>query len=282
MFRPSLRAFELPVCRRTSVVSLPKGSLPFWTDSAGELPMIRPCRLIKEEEMADNSKFQRLLEPHHIGAVKTKNRIIKTASGMLMWHEDDLNVNERVKAYYESIARGGVGLLIVESATIDYPFGRRWKERYRIDDDKYIKGLSELTKIIHNYGCPTFIELVHEGPWQTKLPFLTEPLFEGPPIGASPISLMNPNDFHADVPRPLTVAEIEELVDKFASAAERCAKAGFDGVDINAASTHLLHNFLSPSGTAGRMLMVVARKIGCGLLGRLFRRSRNALERTLR
>ena len=196
--------------------------------------------------MANNSKFQRLLEPHHIGAVKTRNRIIKTASGMLMWHENDLNVNERVKAYYESIARGGVGLLIVESATIDYPFGRRWKERYRIDDDKYIKGLSELTKIIHNYGCPTFIQLVHEGPWQTKLPFLTEPLFEGPPIGASPISLMNPNDFHADVPRPLTVPEIEELVDKFASAAERCAKAGFDGVDINAASTHLLHNFLSP------------------------------------
>ena len=140
--------------------------------------------------MANNSKFQRLLEPHHIGAVKTRNRIIKTASGMLMWHENDLNVNERVKAYYESIARGGVGLLIVESATIDYPFGRRWKERYRIDDDKYIKGLSELTKIIHNYGCPTFIQLVHEGPWQTKLPFLTEPLFEGPPIGASPISLI--------------------------------------------------------------------------------------------
>ena len=40
--------------------------------------------------------------------------------------------------------RGGVGLLIVESPTIDYPRGVRWKERYRIDDDKYIQGLSEL------------------------------------------------------------------------------------------------------------------------------------------
>lgn len=196
--------------------------------------------------MAENSRFEKLLEPYHIGSIKTRNRIIKTASGMFLWHEDELSMNERIKAYYGSIARGGVGLLIVESATIDWPYGRRWRERYRIDDDKYIKGLSELTKIIHGYGCPTFIQLVHEGPWQTKFPFMAEPLFDGPPVGASPVSLDCPTDFHNEVPRTLTISEIEELIDKFASAAVRCAKAGFDGVDINAASTHLLHNFLSP------------------------------------
>ena len=53
-------------------------------------------------------------------------------------------------------------------------------------------------------------------------------------------------DFHRDKPRPLTVSEIEDIVDKFGSAAERAQKAGFDGVNINAASSHLLHNFLSP------------------------------------
>jgi 2,4-dienoyl-CoA reductase (NADPH2) len=196
--------------------------------------------------VAQNKRFEKLLEPYHIGSVKTRNRIIKTASGMFLWHEDELAMNEKIKAYYGSIARGGVGLLIVESATIDWPQGRRWRERYRIDDDKYIKGLSELTKIIHGYGCPAFIQLVHEGPWQTKFPFMAEPLFDGPPIGASPTKLDCPTDFHNEVPRALTISEIEKLVDKFASAAVRCAKAGFDGVDINAASTHLLHNFLSP------------------------------------
>jgi 2,4-dienoyl-CoA reductase (NADPH2) len=54
------------------------------------------------------------------------------------------------------------------------------------------------------------------------------------------------NDFHNEEPRPLKISEIEDLVDKFASAAVRAKKAGFDGVDINAASSHLLHNFLSP------------------------------------
>jgi 2,4-dienoyl-CoA reductase (NADPH2) len=196
--------------------------------------------------MGLTERFEKLLEPYHIGAVKTRNRIIKTASGMFMWHEDELRVNDKVKAYYEAFARGGVGLVVVESVTLDYPYGRRWKERYRLDDDRYIEGLSELPKVIHQYGCPTFIQLVHEGPWQTKLAFAPEPLFDGPPIGASPVNLNIPTDFHADVPRPLTIPEIEELVDKFASAAVRCAKAGFDGVDINAGSTHLFHNFLSP------------------------------------
>lgn len=165
---------------------------------------------------------------------------------MLMWHEDDLHMRPEVLAFYEGIARGGVGLLIVESPTIDYPRGVRWKERYRIDDDKYIQGLSELTAIIHKHGCPTFMQMNHDGPWQVKLPFAPEPMYDGEPIGASPVSFEFEGDFHAEKPHPLTVEEIQEIVDKFAAAALRARKAGFDGVDINAASSHLLHNFFSP------------------------------------
>jgi 2,4-dienoyl-CoA reductase (NADPH2) len=54
------------------------------------------------------------------------------------------------------------------------------------------------------------------------------------------------NDFHNEMPRELSIPEIEVIIDKFSSAAVRAQKAGFDGVDINAASSHLLHNFLSP------------------------------------
>jgi 2,4-dienoyl-CoA reductase (NADPH2) len=197
--------------------------------------------------MSESTRFEKLMEPGKIGSVKTRNRIIKTGAGTLMWHENDMEVNDRVKALYESIARGGVGLLVVETATVDYPLGARWRERYRIDDDKYIKGLKGLVDVIKKHGCPTFMQLYHEGPWQSKLPFVPEPLFDGPPIGASAVNVPGiPTDFHEDVPRELTAAEIEELVDKLAEAALRCRKAGFDGIDLNAASSHLLHNFLSP------------------------------------
>jgi 2,4-dienoyl-CoA reductase (NADPH2) len=77
-------------------------------------------------------------------------------------------------------------------------------------------------------------------------PLCQHPLFSGPPIASSPVSMKSEADFHNDVPRALTIPEIEEIVDKFASAAVRAEKAGFQGVDINSASSHLLHNFLSP------------------------------------
>ncbi len=189
--------------------------------------------------------FKKLLEPGRIGSVTTRNRIVKTGAGMFMWHEDDLHMNESIKAFYEGIARGGVGLLIVESPTIDYPLGARWRQRYRIDDDKYIKGLSELAQVIRKHDCPTFMQMNHDGPWQ-RIIFEPTALSPGPPIAASAVSMSSENDFHNEVPRELTIEEIEEIIDKFASAAVRAEKAGFQGVDINAASSHLLHNFLSP------------------------------------
>jgi 2,4-dienoyl-CoA reductase (NADPH2) len=191
-------------------------------------------------------KFEKLMEPYYIGPVKTRNRLVKTGAGMFMWHEDDIHMRESVLAFYEGLARGGVGLLIVESPTVDYPAGARWRQRYRIDDDKYIQGLSELVQVIRKHDCPTFIQFNHDGPWQSKLGMENDPPFAGPAIAASEVTLDSMNDFHNEVPHVLTVEEIEVIIDKFASAAVRAEKAGFQGVDINAASSHLLHNFLSP------------------------------------
>jgi 2,4-dienoyl-CoA reductase (NADPH2) len=193
------------------------------------------------------SSYEKLLSPGKIGPVTTRNRILKTGAGMLMWHEDDTHMRPEMLAFYERMARGGTGLIIVESPTIDYPAGARWRQRYRIDDDRFIEGLKELVDVIHKHGCPTFMQMNHDGPWQVDLRHI-EPnqVYAGPPLGASRVSVPYPADFHNEVPKELSIAEIEGLVDKFASAAERAKKAGFDGVDVNAASSHLLHNFLSP------------------------------------
>ena len=102
--------------------------------------------------------------------------------------------------------------------TIDYPAGARWRERYRIDDDRFIEGLKELVDVIHKHGCPTFMQMNHDGPWQADLRHI-EPnqVFAGPPLGASPVSVPCETDFHNEVPRELTIPEIEGLVDKFAA-----------------------------------------------------------------
>lgn len=55
----------------------------------------------------------------------------------------------------------------------------------------------------------------------------------------------DPSFGHDEVPRPLTVDEIDEYVDLYTTAAKNAVeKAGFDGVEIHGANSYLLDQFL--------------------------------------
>ena len=187
--------------------------------------------------MKTHPKFEKLLEPGFIGPVKTKNRMIKTAAETLLCNQHDGFVNEALKAFYETLAKGGIGAVYVEGPVIDGIRSKFGLHGFHIDEDKYIPGLSELSQVIHKHGCPAFIQLLHSGPWHRTW------LSGVKPIASS--SWENAETPGFEPPRAVTIAEIEQIVDKFASAAERARKAGFDGVDINAGLSHFLSTFLS-------------------------------------
>ena len=186
------------------------------------------------------SKFLKLLEPANIGKVKTRNRIIKTAQGS-SFIEPTGYVGEQAKAYYETMAKGGVGLLIVESCGVEFPLGiHHFPVQFHLDDDKYIPGYSQLAQVVHKHGCPIFLQLFHSGPWNPTglLPkrdtksasTLTESELPGPGFA---------------IPRGVSLSEVEDLIQMFVKAAARAQKAGFDGVEINAATCHLVNAFYS-------------------------------------
>ncbi len=185
-------------------------------------------------------RFEKLLEPGYIGQVRTRNRIIKAANGT-SFIEPSGYVGERALAYYETMAKGGVGLLIVESCGVEYPLGVQHPPvQFHLDDDKYIPSYHKLTDVIHKHGCPAFIQFQHAGPWNPTglLPkrdtkaasALTEEELPGP-------------DFA--VPRGMSLEEVKEYIDIWAKAAERAAKAGFDGVEINGGTCHQINTFFS-------------------------------------
>lgn len=65
----------------------------------------------------------------------------------------------------------------------------------------------------------------------------------GQPVSASAV----PSEITgAEVPRELSEAEIEEIVQSFADATIRAKEAGFDAVEIHGANTYLLQQFVSP------------------------------------
>jgi 2,4-dienoyl-CoA reductase (NADPH2) len=185
--------------------------------------------------------FSKLLEPFRIGKVKTRNRIIKTASGTSLWSPGERRVTEKGKAFYEALAKGGAGLIMVESPIVEYPFDEPGDVRMRIDDDRYIAEVSEIADVIHRHGCPAFVQIYHRGPW-------TQPYAPNRPhIASSPVvPEYSEFDLHATTPpRELSVKEINELTELFARIAGRLQRAGFDGMEINAGCDHLFASFLS-------------------------------------
>jgi 2,4-dienoyl-CoA reductase (NADPH2) len=174
--------------------------------------------------------------------VPTGNRLVKTAAGASF--SDDNGITEKDKAYYGALARGGVGLIIMGGYIIENPLGADLPSLSGAHDDKYLAGFSELTQLVHKHGCPIFLQLFHGGAMHPS----ESPGFQ--PVSASPLTESEireriPPHMKSRVPRGLTIPEIEEIVDRFARAAERAQQAGFDGVEINAGTCHLGNSFLS-------------------------------------
>ncbi len=186
-------------------------------------------------------KFNKLFEPGYIGKVKTKNRLVKTAQGSSVIEPDTGFVGQRALNYYENLIKGGMGLLIVESCGVEYPLGTHHPPvQFRLHDDALIPSFRKLTALSHRYDCPIFIQLIHSGPW-------------------NPTGLRNLNHARCsstlrkpDLPGPdfvetkeMTLSEVKLVQEMFFQAARRAYEAGFDGVEINAATCTLPNSFCS-------------------------------------
>ena len=183
--------------------------------------------------MTDKIGFAKILEPGQIGKVRTRNRIVKTCGGA----ED---VTGRNRAFLEAIARGGAGLIVWGDVAVEYPRGVTIPITNRhLEDDTNVPVFAKIAAAIHKHDCPAFMQLFHAGPQA----FLKDGLqtISSSSLTADEVSMLTASMN----PKELTVPEIEDLVDKFAGAAERAQAAGFDGVEVNAARMHLINSFLS-------------------------------------
>jgi len=187
--------------------------------------------------------YRKLFEPINIGRNIVKNRFVMPAMHSTFVSEFGA-VTKRLIDYYVARARGGVGLIVVENTCIDWPIAKVSPTVLRIDDDKFIYGLSELAEAIHLYDVVAMIQLHHVGR-QTTLSN-TEGL---QPVAPSAIpveeeALYAPEGY--PIPRVLTIEEIERIEDKFMQAAVRARKAGFDGIELHGAHGYIFSQFFSP------------------------------------
>jgi 2,4-dienoyl-CoA reductase (NADPH2) len=177
------------------------------------------------------------MQPGYIGSIRTKNHLLKTGSTLGFFPWEDGNIQQKVIDSYEALAKGGVGLVTVGAAPLGVPPG----VGYKMDDDKYLPSMTRLAESIRKHDCPAFVQMFHLGPMLP--PFLTASGQQ-----ALSASSLDKNELplpRFSIPRELSISEIEKIVQEFGDQAERAEKAGFQGIELNAACNHLLNSFLS-------------------------------------
>lgn len=172
-----------------------------------------------------SDRYPHLFRPLDVGPLTIKNRIVRSAHGTLM-------TGERLIAYHEARARGGVALSTLEATGVhaDAP------SLIPLYKDDCIPFYKEISERMRPYGMAMLQQIYHPGS-------ATRPRKAATQVSASAI----PNPMIGGIPTAMSRSQIAEMVEAFAAAAKRCQIGGLDGVDVHASSGYLIEQFLSPA-----------------------------------
>ncbi len=180
------------------------------------------------------SQFPHLFSPLRLGSRTVANRIVSSGHDTVMVHEG--LVTERLVAYHRARARGGVGLIVVQVAGV-HESARYTSHVLMATDDRCIEGYAALARAVHEYGTTIVGQLFHPGRE------VMESSDGSRPVALAPSSV--PNERFRVMPRALSLAQIDEIVEGYAAGAQRLVRAGLDGVEVVASHGYLPAQFLN-------------------------------------
>lgn len=183
-----------------------------------------------------SGQLHSLFEPIRIGSMAVKNRIVM-APMTTDYGNDDQTPSEKLMAYLEARAAGGVGLITMEVCTVDVEH-RYLQRSLTLGDDSYIEGHKALIARLHKHGAKVQPQITHPGP-ESIISFFSNKQAIGPSPVVSPV--------WGTACRELALEEIPAIIEQYAQTARRAQAAGYDGIELHAAhSYHLIGSFLSP------------------------------------
>jgi len=178
--------------------------------------------------------MSKLFETTTLNGMTLKNRFVRSATAEGMATEDG-ECTPRLIDLMSALADGGVGLIITGHAYVTKR-GQAIPAQLGIYDDKLIPGLRAMTDAVHKRDGKIVAQLAHSG-------MLAIPkLISGPPLAPSAVEGIIEGPL-----QEMTIEDIHATVKAFGQAAKRAYEAGFDGVQIHAAHSYLLSQFLSPA-----------------------------------
>ena len=239
-----------------------------------------------------------LFTPLRVGSVTVPNRTWLPA--MVTWLSNDAGeVTPDVTARYVRYAQGGVGTIVLEAMGVrDVASG----PLLRIGHDRYVPGLRDLARRIHDAGeAKVFPQVIDFLRIARRDPARALARLEGRHPGCRTWSeaelqeRLTPREWRdyawgwREQVEDLTVDQLRAIPGTFAQAARRAREAGFDGVELHFAHAYTLASLLSATNArtddyggsrenrarlALEVIAAVRREVGqdftvgCRLLGR--------------
>ncbi|MGQ0589586.1 MAG: bifunctional salicylyl-CoA 5-hydroxylase/oxidoreductase [Sphingosinicella sp.] len=186
-----------------------------------------------------------MFAPFRLRNMEVANRVV--VSPMAMYSAEDGCPNDFHLVHYGERAKGGAGLVYTEMTCVS-PEGRITPGCAGIYASEHVAAWKRIVDFVHAHSKAKFcLQLGHSGPkGSTKVGWegYDVPLESGnwPVMAASDVPWSPDNQ----VPRPMTRADMDEVVAQFVLATELGLEAGFDMVELHAAHGYLLSSFITP------------------------------------
>jgi len=183
-----------------------------------------------------------LFTPLRLGNIELPNRIVMAPLTRMRAGEGQVPTPLNAEYYGQ---RASAGLIITEGTAISAD-AQGYPSAPGIYTSEQVAGWRRVTENVHSKGGRIVMQIAHNGR-NSHSSFMTD---GRPPFAPSAIPPNLPGftaDFRQvpiETPRVLRTEQVRAIVGDFQTAAIKAIEAGFDGVEIQGANSHLVDQFL--------------------------------------
>ena len=175
---------------------------------------------------AISTPYPHLLAPLDLGFTTLANRTLM--GSMHTGLEEEKGGFEKLAAFYEARAKGGVGLIVTGGVSPNTrgriaPFGSEISKFWHVNKHK------QVTAAVHKYPTKICLQLLHTGRYAFH------------PFSVAPSKIKSP--ITPFTPKAMSVRQIKGTIKDYANAANLAAQAGYDGVEIMGSEGYLINQF---------------------------------------
>ena len=178
-------------------------------------------------------KFPTMFSPVQIGTVTVPNRFVVPPMGNNLANTDG-TLSDRSLSYYQARAKGGFGLITIES-TVVYQEAKGGPRKPCLFSDDTVESFRRVAEACHTYGAKVSIQLQHAGPEGNSA-------LTGYPLKAA--SAMHASAGR-EIPEAVSNEEVYRIIECYGDAARRAQQAGIDMVEVHCAHGYLVSTFIS-------------------------------------